>query len=49
MLGEAKIARESGLGRENLHDAFSAEGNPELSTVIKVIKVIRSPGIRPYP
>lgn len=36
--GMAKIARKSGLGRESLYKALSAEGNPEFATVMKVIR-----------
>ncbi len=35
--GMSKIARAAGLGRESLYKALSAEGNPEFSTVLKVI------------
>ena len=41
--GMAKIAKKSGLGRESLYKALSAEGNPEFATVLKVI---RSLGLR---
>ena len=34
----ARIARKSGLGRESLYKALSAEGNPEFATVMKVIR-----------
>ena len=36
--GMAKIARKSGLGRESLYKALSAEGNPEFATVMKVLR-----------
>jgi probable addiction module antidote protein len=36
--GMARIARKSGLGRESLYNALSAEGNPEFATVMKVIR-----------
>jgi probable addiction module antidote protein len=36
--GMARIARKSGLGRESLYKALSAEGNPEFATVMKVIR-----------
>ena len=36
--GMTSIARESGLGRESLYKSLSAGGNPELGTVMKVIK-----------
>ena len=38
--GMSAIARETGLGRESLYKALSAEGNPEFSTVLKVVKAL---------
>jgi probable addiction module antidote protein len=38
--GMTEIARETGLGRESLYKALSAEGNPEFSTVLKVVKAL---------
>ena len=38
--GMAQIARESGLGRESLYKALSPEGNPELGTVLKVVRAL---------
>ena len=38
--GMAAIAAKSGLGRESLYKALSAEGNPELATFLKVIKAL---------
>ena len=38
--GIAQIAREAGLGRESLYKALSAEGNPELATVLKVLRAL---------
>jgi probable addiction module antidote protein len=38
--GMAQIARESGLGRESLYKALSPGGNPELATVLKVVKAL---------
>ncbi|MEJ1961509.1 MAG: addiction module antidote protein [Gammaproteobacteria bacterium] len=38
--GMAQIARETGLGRESLYKALSSEGNPELATVIKVLRAL---------
>ncbi len=35
--GMSEIARETGLGRESLYKALSAEGNPEFGTVLKVV------------
>jgi len=34
------IAKETGLGRESLYKALSPEGNPEISTVLKVVKAL---------
>jgi probable addiction module antidote protein len=34
------IAKKTGLGRESLYKALSAQGNPELSTVLKVVKAL---------
>jgi probable addiction module antidote protein len=36
--GMTWIARETGLGRESLYKALSPEGNPELATVLKVVR-----------
>jgi probable addiction module antidote protein len=38
--GMSWIARESGLGRENLYRALSPDGNPEFSTVLKVVRAL---------
>ena len=38
--GMSQIAREAGLGRESLYKALSPEGNPELATVLKVLKAL---------
>jgi len=38
--GMAELARETGLGRESLSKALSADGNPQLSTVLKVAKAL---------
>jgi len=38
--GMSGIAKETGLGRESLYKALSPEGNPEISTVLKVIKAL---------
>ena len=39
----AKVAQETGLGRESLYKSLSSEGNPEFATVLKVV---RSLGLR---
>jgi probable addiction module antidote protein len=36
--GMSQVAREAGLGRESLYRALSAEGNPELGTIMKVMR-----------
>lgn len=38
--GMARIARDTGLGRESLYKALSAEGNPEFATVLKVVRAL---------
>lgn len=38
--GITQIARETGLGRESLCKALSAEGNPEFATVLKVVRAL---------
>jgi probable addiction module antidote protein len=38
--GMAVIARKSGLGRQSLYKALSESGNPEFSTVIKVLAAL---------
>ena len=38
--GMAKIARAAGVGRESLYKALSRDGNPELATVLKVLRVL---------
>lgn len=38
--GMSQLARDTGLAREGLYKALSAEGNPEFSTVMKVIKAL---------
>jgi len=36
----SKIARDTGLTREGVYKAFSADGNPSFATVIKVAKAL---------
>ena len=36
--GMSEVAEATGLGRESLYKALSAEGNPEFATVLKVLK-----------
>jgi probable addiction module antidote protein len=38
--GMSEVARETGLGRESLYKALSAQGNPEFSTVLKVVRAL---------
>lgn len=50
--GMTKIAEAAGLGRESLYKSLSANGSPELSTVLRVVKALglrlhASPAKRP--
>jgi len=38
--GMAQIARDSGLKRESLYRALSAEGNPEFATILKAMRAL---------
>jgi probable addiction module antidote protein len=38
--GMVRLAKETGLTREGLYKALSAEGNPSLGTVLKVVKAL---------
>jgi len=38
--GMSKVARDAGLSRESLYKALSADGNPSLATVLKVVKAL---------
>ena len=38
--GMARVARATGMGRESLYKALSHQGNPELATVLKVVKAL---------
>lgn len=38
--GMTKVAADAGLGRESLYKALSPGGNPELATVIKVVRAL---------
>ncbi|KUG22883.1 addiction module antidote protein [hydrocarbon metagenome] len=38
--GMTQIAKKTGLGRESLYKALSPEGNPEFSTVLKVVSAL---------
>ena len=36
--GMSKIAKRTGLGRESLYKTLSPDGNPALSTILKVVR-----------
>nr|VFK80498.1 MAG: probable addiction module antidote protein [Candidatus Kentron sp. SD] len=38
--GVGKLAKDTGLTREGLHNALSPEGNPTFSTVVKVARAL---------
>jgi probable addiction module antidote protein len=38
--GMTEIANETGLGRESLYKSLSAEGNPQLDTILRVAKAL---------
>lgn len=38
--GMSQIARDTGLARESLYKALSEEGNPEFSTILKVVHAL---------
>ena len=38
--GMTEVARRTRLGRESLYKALSRDGNPELATVLKVIRAL---------
>lgn len=38
--GMSQIAQAAGLGRESLYKALSPDGNPELATVLKVLRAL---------
>ena len=38
--GMVQLAKETGLTREGLYKALSAEGNPSLGTILKVLKAL---------
>ncbi|HTW68770.1 MAG TPA: addiction module antidote protein [Acetobacteraceae bacterium] len=38
--GMAEIAQQTGLGRQSLYKALSAEGHPEFSTVLSVVRAL---------
>jgi probable addiction module antidote protein len=38
--GMTKVAKDAGLSRESLYRALSREGNPSLSTILKVLAAV---------
>ncbi|OOG38284.1 putative addiction module antidote protein [Rhodanobacter sp. C06] len=38
--GMSQLARDTGLRRESLYKALSAEGNPEFATIMKVLQAL---------
>lgn len=38
--GMSALARDTGLSRESLYKALSAEGNPQFATVLKVVRAL---------
>lgn len=38
--GMTYIAKETGLGRESLYKTLSPEGNPEFSTILKIVNAL---------
>lgn len=38
--GMTEIAKKTGLGRESLYKALSPKGNPEFSTILKVVTAL---------
>ena len=38
--GMTQVARDAGMGRESLYKALSPEGNPELGTILNVLKAL---------
>jgi len=38
--GMTRVARQAGLGRESLYKSLSAEGNPELATILRVVRAL---------
>jgi len=38
--GMSEVARQAGVSRESLYRSLSTEGNPELATILRVIRVL---------
>lgn len=53
--GMSEVARKAGMSRESLYRALSRDGNPELATVMKVMKAlglrlsVSADGSEPHP
>jgi len=45
--GMSQIARDAGLERESLYQALSAEGNPELATIMRVVAALKKSKAEP--
>ncbi len=45
--GMAQLAKDTGLTREGLYNALSAEGSPSLGTILKVFA--KAPGLKSMP
>lgn len=39
-VGMSKVAKQSGLSRESLYKALSADGNPSLDTILRVARAV---------
>lgn len=39
-VGMSKVAKQTGLSRESLYKALSAEGNPSLDTILRVARAV---------
>lgn len=39
-MGMSEVSRRTGLGRESLYKALSADGNPHFGTILKVAKAL---------
>jgi probable addiction module antidote protein len=45
--GMSQIARDAGLERKSLYKALSAEGNPELATIMRVVAALKKSKAEP--
>lgn len=39
-IGMSQVARKTGLGRESLYKTLSPDGNPEYSSVLKIVRAL---------